>query len=107
MSNELISVLGGTIRNSRDLNTNNPVHWTLYDKTEDAVTSLKFQDGGPSDKGANGFTIEDLLAICHERIELVNSCVPVEENIQAMNLIRQAQELLNQRYLRRLAEAAE
>lgn len=106
MKTEFDAVLGGEVRSSLDLQTENPVYWTLYNKNDTAVSCIKFQDGAPTEAGPNGFTIEDLLQVCHERIDHLNEYLPSDENAEAMDHIRQAIELLGRRYKRRLAETA-
>lgn len=69
---------------------------------------IKFQNGPIKEVGTNGVTHEALLAIVIDRLEGFQSGpYECEENQDALNYLRKAQEVLHDRTLARLARGVE
>lgn len=64
--------------------TNKQTIYALLDNNNVVVTQLHLQDGAPPE---NGFCIEDLLTIALDRIRQVNSELPSQRNLDALDHI--------------------
>ena len=78
-----------------------PVFYEMYDPADlihHTIGNITFQSGPVPENGMNGATIEALLTICKHRLETFQSGnFPCMENDVAINHIRQAISILNQR----------
>lgn len=90
----------GTISVAKDEQTGNPVHYALLDKLEKTIGVIKFQDGAPP---VNGFCIEDVLNIARDRIVHLNSELPSDYNLVAIEAIDKALDALKKRLAERTA----
>jgi hypothetical protein len=66
-----------------------------------------FQDGAVPTEGVNGLTNEALLAIVIHRTETINAKFPCTENELALQYMRRALELFNERTAKRKARGVE
>lgn len=64
--------------------TNKETIYMLLDVNKVAITQLHLQDGAPPE---NGFCIEDILTIALDRIRRVNSELPSQHNLEALDHI--------------------
>ena len=71
------------------------------------VTSVTFQKGNPKTKGVNGLTNEALLAILIHRTTFVNQQFPCEENMVAIQHLKQALVNFEVRTARRMVRGVE
>lgn len=92
----------GTIAVTVNPETNNPVIYGLFDKNDNPVDTLRFQDGAPP---ANGFCIEDILNIAKDRIQHLDSELPSDFNKVAVEHIEAALGALKERLNQRINEA--
>lgn len=71
------------------------------------VTSVTFQKGNPKTEGVNGLTNEALLAILIHRTTFVNQQFPCEENMVAIQHLKQALVNFEVRTARRMVRGVE
>lgn len=56
----------------------------------EAVLDVKFQDGPRKEEGLNGVQVRDLLLLCLERVQILNTAKPCRENSLVITKIQEA-----------------
>lgn len=72
----------------------NPTIYALINQDKGTVAQVQLQDGAPPE---NGFCIEDLLTIVLDRIRYLNSELPSQHNLDALDHIDAALLALDKR----------
>lgn len=81
------TTLGGHMALYQSLTTGNVVDIAIFNRYDNIIATLSFQDGSPSANGVNGLAIEDFLKLALWRLSEVNSQVESGWNTIAIDLI--------------------
>ncbi len=101
MIQETIKGVFGSITVAKNEATGNPTIYGLFDKNNVFVDRLRFQDGAPP---ANGFCVEDLIAIAKHRIQHLDTELPSDYNKLAVDALDEALKALEDRMAERKAQ---